>query len=376
MNNVILAIIISGFFLIIFGLTLKKYPKAGWYLKLKNKDFISNLYESKFIGKILDFFTKNKNGFINRASKWVIDYTETDITLNKLCFYKVISVILVFLCLMSIKQTNLAVMKESIIAKPAQRFVLDLTAETKDFQYNMNLYTAVVKKIGTDTLKKLNNAEKAIAIREILPELLNTSNKTVINMRTDILVDTINRVNSIRLIDWKAILIFILSLWLPELLMFAKRVFLTSAYRKEIIRLENVFELLGEIPEIRTSQILEEMRNSSKLYKKQLNRCLEEYNQDKKLALDTLKVSIKNKRFSSLVDSMRIFSFIDRQTGVSILSKNKLDKEEDSLLLSEEDVEASDIIALISIAPIIYRIMTLLLKPMVELSTEAFKILG
>ena len=138
MNNVILAIIISGFFLIIFGLTLKKYPKAGWYLKLKNKDFISNLYESKFIGKILDFFTKNKNGFINRASKWVIDYTETDITLNKLCFYKVISVILVFLCLMSIKQTNLAVMKESIIAKPAQRFVLDLTAETKDFQYNMN----------------------------------------------------------------------------------------------------------------------------------------------------------------------------------------------------------------------------------------------
>lgn len=376
MNNVTIAIIISGFLLIISGLSVKKYPKAGWYLKLKEKNVISALYESRFINAILSLLSKNKSGIFNRSTKWILDYTETEISVKKLYFYKIICVLLVIICLLAIKQTNMEAIKESIIAKPAQSFTFQNSVGTADYQYNMNLYSAVIKKIGKDKIMKLNDNEKAEAIREMLPELMNTNNTAAIKAREDILVDTINRISSLKLIDWKVILITILSAWLPELLLLLKKIFLSSTYRKEIIKLENIFELLGNIPEIQTSQIIEEMRNSTKLYKKQLNRCLEEYSQDKKMALDTLRHSIKNKRFSNLVDSMRIFALTDRRTGMNILSRNKLDKEEDSLLLSEEDVETSDIIALLSIVPIVYLIMSLLLKPMIEMSNEAFKILG
>mgnify|MGYP000952996773 CR=1 FL=1 len=376
MINTYLIILSVGILLIFTGLVISKYPKAGWYLFLKDKNILTAILESKVVNSVLSLFEKNKKGILYRTSKTIIDYTESDISIKRLYFYKIISLIMVIISVIVVRYTNLSAIKQNIIAKPAQRFsVFDVGGES-DYQYNINLYNSVVQNIGKDALKRFTDDEKRAAIKKVLPTLMNTNNPETLSNRVEILVDTINRINGVQLFDWKAILVFILSMWIPEILLMLKRLFLTSLYRKEIIRMENIFELLGNIPEIKTSQIIEEMRNSTRAYKKHLNLCLEQYSQDKKIALETMKKSVKNKRFTNLVDTIRIFSLVDRKTAMTILTRNKKDKEEDSLLLSEEDIEMSDIIALLSITPIIYEILNLLLKPMVDMSFEAFKLLG
>ncbi len=376
MQNTFLIIVAVGIILIIAGLIISKYPKAGWYLHLKDKNILTAILESKLVNNILSIFERNKKGVLYRTSKTIIDYTETDISIKKLFFYKIISIIMVFICVVVVRYTNLNALRQNIIAKPAQRYsVFDVGGES-DYQYNINLYNTVVQNIGRDALRNSNDDEKRAAIKKILPPLMNTTNPETLNNRTEILVDTINRVNGVHLFDWKIILLLILSIWIPELILMLKKLFLTSLYRKEVIRMENIFELLGNIPEIKTSQIIEEMRNTTRAYKKHLNLCLEQYSQDKKIALETMKNSVKNSRFSSLVDALRVFSLVDRKTAMTILTRNKKDKEEDSLLLSEEDIEMSDIIALLSITPIVYEILNLLLKPMVDMSFQAFKMLG
>lgn len=375
MLNTYLIILAIGIVFIFTGLLINKYPKAGWYLLLKDKNILTAIFESKPVSSFLSLFEKNKKGVLYRTSKTIIDYSESDMPIKKLYFYKIISVILVFICIFVVRYTNLNAIKDSIIAKPAQKYsVFDVGGET-DFQYNANLYKSVIHKIGSDSLKKMNDDEKRLAIKKALPSLMNTNNPEALDNRTEILVDTINRVNSVHIFDWKVVLILILSIWIPELILLLKKLFLTSLYRKEIIRMENIFELLGNINEITTSQIIEEMRNTTKAYKKHLNLCLEQFSQDRKIALETLKNAVKNSRFTILVDELRVFSLVDRKTAMTILSRNKKDKEEDSLLLSEEDIEMSDIIALLSITPIVYEILNLLLKPMVDLSFQAFKLI-
>jgi hypothetical protein len=377
MNNVILITFISGAAIILAGLVMRKYPKSGWYLNLKEKSIISIILDSKVYKDIFKYFDKRKNGFIYKSSKLILDYSEADISMNKLIFYKIVCFIVAIICILAVRNTNLNAIKENIIGNPAQKFtIFQSKEEASDYRYNTQLYNTVVNSIGHERIKKLNKTELQEVIKKILTDLLNTSNKEVIETRTSIIIDTINRVNAVKLINWKVALLILLTFWIPEMLLLIRRIFLASLYRKEVIRLENIFELLGNIPEIKTTQIIEEMRDSTKAYKKHLNRCLEEYSQDKNMALDTLKNSVKNKRFSNLVMALKVFAMVDRKTAINILSRNKKEKEEDSLLLSEEDVEISDVIALISIVPIIYEIMVLMLKPMIDMSFDAFKLLG
>ena len=231
----------------------------------------------------------------------------------------------------------------------------------------------LVKGIGEDTLKKLDSNGKLGEVEKALPALIQTNDKSIIEANANSFVKAYNAVHSVKLINWSVILIIAFSFWLPELILLVKKLLLGNMYRKEVMKLENIFELLGSIRGFKTINIIEEMAKSSKVYRKHLISCMELFKTEKELALESLKSSVKNSRFSKLVDVMRVYAMTDKKSGSPNIERNKLEKEEEIFLTAEEDIDMVDLIAFISIVPILLELANLLMKPMLDMIYEAFK---
>lgn len=166
--------------------------------------------------------------------------------------------------------------------------------------------------------------------------------------------------------------IVLVSFWIPEIYFMLKRLLMNSRCKGEIMKLESLFELLGGMGSIKTVDILKEMSKVSKVYKGHLQECYEKYLIDKEIALENLRNSVKVARFRKLVDFLRIYALIDKTAAVEMLEKNRIQRDEEMLLTADEDVDMMDIIAFVSIIPIVIQITELLLKPMMNTVINAF----
>jgi hypothetical protein len=178
---------------------------------------------------------------------------------------------------------------------------------------------------------------------------------------------------TVQVLDYWSLLVIIFSFWLPEAILLTKRLMLASMYRKEVIKLENIFELLGSVRGIKTFDILMEMAKASNVYRKHLTLCMEQFKTDKEEAIKSLKSSVKSTRLAKLADVVRVFSMTDRKLALQILERHRFEQEEDMLITAEEDIDAVDLIAFISIVPVVWILINLLLKPMLDTIFEIFK---
>lgn len=315
----------------------------------------------------------SKNSKLNRLCQKAIDKSETNISIQLLYLIKVAVFLLVASLILLIRFTNMEVIKLSIISKSSQAFNVFQEYSVQDYSRNIALYQAVVKRIGEDRLKVLDSGGRLEEVRKVLPALLQSSEKELVEEKASVFVRTYNSVSRVTLFDWKVILVIFSSFWLPELVLLIKGLLLGNMRRKEVIKLENIFELLGSISGFKTINIIEEMCKSSKTYKKQLVSCMEHFKTEKEAALETLKTAVKHGRFGRLVDILRIYAMTDKRLAVQILERNRLEKEEDILLMAEEDIDLVDLIAFISIVPILLQLANLLMKPMLGVIYEAFK---
>ena len=71
---------------------------------------------------------------------------------------------------------------------------------------------------------------------------------------------------------------------------------------------------------------------------------------------------------------LRVFSTTDRALALQILKRNMMEREEELLLTAEEDVDVVDLIAFVSIVPILLNLANLLMKPMLEMIYQAFNV--
>ena len=104
-----------------------------------------------------------------------------------------------------------------------------------------------------------------------------------------------------------------------------------------------------------------------------MKNCKELFKTEKEQAIDVLKASVKNSMFCRLVDILRVYSMTDKKLALQIMERNRLEKEEGILLTAEEDIDLVDLIAFISIVPILLQLANLLLKPMLDMIYEAFR---
>ena len=373
METIIIFVIVFGLMLLCFGLFYSKYPREGRFRDLARALNIETFTGIRPVKSFLDFIAGNKNGKLYKLTGMVITLSETNISVQALYFLKIISLLTTAVITILVQYTNIDVIKLSIISKPQESFSIFQDLNMKDYSRNISLYNAVVKRIGEDTLKKLDSSGKLEEVKKVLPSLLQTNDRDIVEEKANTFVNTYNAVSRVRLIDWKVVLVILASFWLPELILLLKYLLLGSMYRKEVIKLENIFELLGSIKGFKTINIIEEMGKSSKAYTKHLRNCLALFKTEKELALESLKSAVKNSRFSKLVDVMRVYATVDKRLAIQILERNKLEKEEELLLTAEEDIDMVDLIAFISIVPILLELANLLMKPMLDMIYEAFK---
>lgn len=321
---------------------------------------------------VLKFFIRNRTGFFYRKAEKTLTRAESSLSVQGLYLLKFISLILVTIIVLLIRYTNVDSTRRAIIAKPSYGTSVFTGNEAKDYEKNIEIYENILKRIREQNIKKLDDSAIMEKLRKVLPEILKTGDYNVIEEQSGIFLTTYRRVNDITFFDWWSIIAIILSLWLPEAYLLSKRLLLTSLYRKEVIKLENIFELLGGVQGIKTFDILKEMAKASNIYRKHLTLCMEQFKTEKEEALEALKSSVRSTRFAKLVDVMRVFSLTDRKLALQILERNRFEQEEDMLITAEEDVDAVDLIAFISIVPVVWLLINLLLKPMLDTIFEVF----
>lgn len=371
------AILFSVGIVVLFtGLAISKYPSEGRFLNLKSFN-IEAIVTNKYLRKFLNLFTAKKRGLLYEFSDYAIKTSETNISINSLFLIKIFTFIMVSIVSIMVNYTNLDIVKLNIITHSSQTInIFQDSNKESDYSYNFTLYTAILKNLDVKSFNKANDSSKMDMLLKILPSILNTSSNNDIQYTAANFLKTYEAVKSIHIVNWKIIILTIFSFFVPELFLLIKRLLLSSVYKKEVIKLENIIELLGSIDGFKTIDILEEMIKCSKAYRKHLVNCRDIFKTDKTTALQGLKIAANNQRFSKLVDVLRIYSMVDKKLAIQILWRNKNEKEQQILLTAEEDLDWIDIAAFVSISPILFLLANLLIKPMFDLAMDTFKILG
>ena len=372
-QQILISLPAVGFFLIAAGIVLKVYPHKFRFLNFKDGLTVEGLTRRKILSSFLSFLSGNTNSRRYRFSQRVISRSETEMSVHALYLLKLVSVLAVTVITLLVSFTNTDVVKLSIMSKPQEEFQIFQDTSIKDYSRNAALYKAVIGRIGEDALRKLDNTGKLDEIKKVLPALMGTGEREIIEKKAAGIVKTFDVVSKISPLNFQGIILILSSFWFPELVLFIKRLLLGNRYRKEVIKLENIFELLGSIRNFKTIDIIEEMAKASKSYRKHLANCRELFKTEKEQALEVLKVSVKNSRFSRLVDILRVYSMTDKKLALQIMERNRLEKEEEILLTAEEDIDLVDLIAFISIIPILLQLANLLMKPMLDMIYEAFR---
>lgn len=370
---VFICIIVIGLLLIAAGIILKVHPDRFSFRNIKDGLTIEGMAQKKGVSTLLNFLSGSTGSRRYRFTQRFIDGSETDMTVQALYLLKLISLIAVSAVTLLVSFTNADAVKLSIISKPQDGFQIFQDVGVQDYSRNAALYKAAVGRIGEDALKKLDSAGKLEAIERILPALMGTGEKVIVGEKAADILKAFDAVSKVSPITWGVIILILLSFWVPELVLLVKRLLLGNRYRKEVIKLENIFELLGSICNFKTIGIIEEMAKASKAYRKHLENCRGLFKTEKAQALEALKLSVKSSRFSKLVDILRVYSMTDKKLALQIMERNRLEKEEEVLLTAEEDVDLVDLIAFISIVPILLQLANLLLKPMLDMIYQAFQ---
>lgn len=360
--------------MLLTGIFTSKYPRESRYLTLKGFS-LESLAENRAVKRILGVFTRDKSFILNRISLSVINGSETKISLEAFYLVKIFSFILITLSALIINYTNMDIAKVNIISKATSSInIFGVYQEEKsDAEYNYSLYHSILNQIDSNEFEKADDAEKRQMVSEVLPALIHSTQKQDVEFNSEKFISTYKALKKVKLVDRKVYLIAFIAYFVPELLLLLKRLLLGSIYRKEVIKLENIFELLGSMEGFKTTDILEQMSKGSSLYRKNMTECRSLFQIDRKLAVQNLKAATKNKKMSELVDTIRIYSIVDKKLAMDILAKNRKSRNDGILITADEDMDWIDIIAFISITPLLYELANLLMRPMLDMIFDAFK---
>lgn len=233
-------------------------------------------------------------------------------------------------------------------------------------------YNIVLSKAGKNTLKKAGSAEKYEIVEATVVQCLNTSDKQLIAEKTQWFIEKWSKVQNIRFFKAQYILILLLSLFLPDIFLILRWLVKGALYKKEIIKLEYIFELLSRIDGIKTLDIIRELEKASRTYSKWLGQFGTIFKYDKKRGFDYLHQ--KNvKSLSKLADIMEIYSLTDREVALQILEREVMERDESMIMTADETLDFIDLIAFISIVPLVYELARLMLNPMLDIVYKAFE---
>lgn len=340
-------------------------------IKIGPKDNLSKKFNLKIFDKLIQVLMPKKiSSWRYKTKKKILGKSETGMNMKGLYKWKIISIIVFIPIILAVNFTNISYLKDAVISKTFSFISFDYDMAKKTMKDNLELYKKTIKHIGKREMARLSDEERAIAVKNTL-ERIGINQKNEINEKTEFILAAYERERNVKLFNWKLVVSILLIYYIPEILLILNGLMRRSRYKKEIIKLEGIFELLGGAG-MKTVEIIKEMSVASKLYKKYLKTFSENFSLDKEKAIEDIKHRIKDNSFGKLVDTIRIYAVSDHKTALEILERNRIEREQETLLLAAEDVDTADIIALLAITPLLWEMANLMLRPIIDIVNEMF----
>jgi len=366
-----ISLIALGAGLSIWGFIFSIYPKSIRKL-IEDREGKRQQLLSIFL-RFEKFICPSSKSEVYKLLSKFIEKMNIEMSVERMHILKWVSLVLGAVLTVCVSYTNLELNKENIIGSWWKNTSLGESLTTEDFKYNARLYRVVVADIGQ---KKMKGLDREGRLREMQSKLTKYDvGITDSKEKAKAMLTTYERYENERVIDVKIVFIMLSFFFFPELIILIRKIIIGRKYKLEAIKMENVFELLAGIKDFKTSLILNEMIKVSSVNKKQLEKAVGIFNVDKMEGLNCIKKAIPDARFYDLVDAIRVYSTVDKNVALQILERSRREKEEKQLLTAEEDMDVVDVIAFISIVPILYELCNMMIKPMLDLVFKTFNYL-
>ncbi len=377
MIDIIMATFITiGLCMIISGFTIKifrpikglKNTKAKNYQQLQ--DMLENITSKRFVGKILNYLTRNKEFFLNKFIVKILELSESGISLQQIYFIKIGCLFLCTLLLTVIGYTN----KISQIKHITEFLAEEKSAISQDNSYDpekYQLYKKILDGVGEKKLCKANSVEKYNLVEDKMAEYFNTTDVQTLEEKTNWFFKSWSEVDKISAFKEYYIIIILAATFLPELFLIIKWLLRGCIYKKEIIKLEYIFELLARVDGIKTIDIINELAKSSKIFFRYMNEFAVMFQFNKQNAFDYLK-SRNIKGLSKMANILEIYSMSDKELAIQILDRETMERDEQMIITAEESIDFIDLVAFLCIVPIVYELARLMLDPMLNMVYKAF----
>lgn len=135
-HSVSIAAAVAGVVLFAFGIGVSLYPVSSRVFRKKERFTLQGLSDSPVFSAITRWITDGGTNGVYRISRKLLYNAEVAMEVQTLYFYKLVSFLAAALVLLTVRYTNLDVMKVSIISKSAVEFNLFESVNSKDYQHN------------------------------------------------------------------------------------------------------------------------------------------------------------------------------------------------------------------------------------------------
>ncbi len=369
-------LITIGLSMIVYGFVIKilkpikglKNPKAKKYQEVQ--EILENITSKGLIGKSLNYLARNKEFFLNKFIIKILEISESGISLQQLYFLKIGCLFLCTLLLTVMGYTNKISQIKLITAFLAE----GKSVISQDDSYDLNkyqLYKKILDGVGKEKLSKANSVEKYSLVEDKMAEYFNTADVKILQEKTDWFLKAWSEVDKISAFKEYYIIIILAATFLPEFFLIIKWLLRGCIYKKEIIKLEYIFELLARVDGIKTIDIINELAKSSKIFSKYMNEFAVMFQFNKQNAFDYLKRR-NIKGLSKMANILEIYSMSDKELAIQILDRETMERDEQMIITAEESIDFIDLVAFLCIVPIVYELARLMLDPMLNMVYKAF----
>lgn len=367
--------IATGIIVLIFGILYKPLVSV-WSEKSAIKSEVPLLRllvkatSKAVIRRPLEFIAKDKNFFLNKFAGKLLELCEAGISLVHLYFIKfaLMLFLTVVLLLVAVTDNNYKI-----------RLIIEASeTQSKEFQETntesskYTLYKQISEHLKQEAFLKATPQERMKLVEESVAECINTTDQQVLIANAEWFISIREQVD--RLTVFKPIYLIFLTVafFSPELFLAGLWLVRGSVYKKEIIKLEYIFELLARVEGVKTLDIINQLEKSSKIYSKYLHEFSQYFKYDKARAFEYLK-SRNVKSLSRLANVFEVYSLTDSTIALQILEREVIERDEAVLITADETIDFIDLVAFLSIAPLVYELARMMLNPMLELVYKAFE---
>lgn len=378
MLNAILAIAcLTGSILLIAGMLYKavriSIERRGVDNQKRNLlQLFDKITESKAVSGPLTLISANKDLWINKYKCKILELSEAGINLKQLYFLKLVSFILFSSITLITSVSNTAYQTKIIIQTASNSDGISISTSQVLDKSRYKLYKETLKYINIKKFEHSSKSVQQIMAEDALVESLNTSDTKVLKEKSEWFVDVWRQANSLETFKPQSVILIFLSLYFPEIYFLLKWLVKGAMYKREIIKLEYVFELLSKVDGIKTQDIVNQLEKSSKTYSKYLSEFSLLFRYDKNRAFKYLQ-NRNIKSLSKMANILEIYSLIDKTTAVQILEREIMERDEALIMTADEAVDFVDMAAFLSIVPLVYELAKLMLNPMLDIVYKAFE---